>query len=248
MTGGAAEPSFVLGGPTGAVLAEGVTATYTEPSAAAAALRSGRARIILGALPFDLLSPAALYTPQAVTFAVSTPDWPVGSPPPARITQTLPDAGEHRARVAEAVRRLQTSQAGLQKVVLARALRLVAEAPWDVRAILRRLADADPSAYTYLADLSPAGGAYAGATLVGASPELLLRREGQRVSSGRAVTSTARLSACAPVALTALAVSCAPWRLMSAHTTFAPSRAKISAVARPMPLAAPVMTMVLPAK
>ena len=49
MTGGAAEPSFVLGGPTGAVLAEGVTATYTEPSAAAAALRSGKARIILGA-------------------------------------------------------------------------------------------------------------------------------------------------------------------------------------------------------
>ena len=182
MTGGAAEPSFVLGGPTGAVLAEGVTATYTEPSAAAAALRSGKARIILGALPFDLLSPAALHTPQAVTFADSTPDWPVGSPPPARITQTLPDAGEHRARVAEAVRRLQTSQAGLQKVVLARALRLVAEAPWDVRAILRRLADADPSAYTYLADLSPAGGAYAGATLVGASPELLVDRVGELVA------------------------------------------------------------------
>jgi hypothetical protein len=33
---------------------------------------------------------------------------------------------------------------------------------------------------------------------------------------------------------------------MSAQTTFAPSRAKISAVARPMPLAAPVMRIVFP--
>jgi isochorismate synthase len=182
VTGGAAEPSFVLGGPTGAVLAEGVTASYTEPSAAAAALRSGAARIILGALPFDLRSPAALYTPLTVTFAGALPDWPAGSPPPARVTQTLPDAGAHRARVAEAVRRLQASQNGLRKVVLARALRLVADAPWDVRAIVRRLADADPAAYTFLADLSPAGEAYAGATLVGASPELLVDRDGTRVT------------------------------------------------------------------
>ncbi len=51
MTGGAAEPSFVLGGPTDAVLAEGIATAYTEPAAAAAALRRGAARIILGALP-----------------------------------------------------------------------------------------------------------------------------------------------------------------------------------------------------
>jgi hypothetical protein len=35
---------------------------------------------------------------------------------------------------------------------------------------------------------------------------------------------------------------------MSAHTTLAFSRAKISAVARPMPLAAPVMMIVFPTK
>jgi hypothetical protein len=35
---------------------------------------------------------------------------------------------------------------------------------------------------------------------------------------------------------------------MSAHTTFARSRAKILAAARPMPLATPVMMIVLPAK
>jgi hypothetical protein len=35
---------------------------------------------------------------------------------------------------------------------------------------------------------------------------------------------------------------------MSAQTTLAPSRAKMRAVARPIPLAAPVMTTVFPAK
>ena len=64
----------------------------------------------------------------------------------------------------------------------------------------------------------------------------------------RCVTSTLMPSAWLPLALTADAVSFTPASLMSAQTTLAPSRAKISAVARPMPLAAPVMTMVFPEK
>ena len=43
-------------------------------------------------------------------------------------------------------------------------------------------------------------------------------------------------------------VSSTPVSLKSAQTTLAPSRAKTSAAARPMPEAAPVMTMVLPWK
>ena len=45
----------------------------------------------------------------------------------------------------------------LEKVVLARALRLVADGPLDPLAILGRLVAADPQATAYLADLSPAG-------------------------------------------------------------------------------------------
>jgi hypothetical protein len=63
----------------------------------------------------------------------------------------------------------------------------------------------------------------------------------------RDVTSTLSASAWLPLPLTWPPVSRAPSSLISAQTTLAPSRAKISAVARPMPLAAPVMTMVLPA-
>ena len=55
-------------------------------------------------------------------------------------------------------------------------------APLDARTILRRLVAADPEATAYLADLSPAGGGYAGTALVGASPELLVARSGDQVS------------------------------------------------------------------
>ena len=64
----------------------------------------------------------------------------------------------------------------------------------------------------------------------------------------REVTSTFSASAWLPAPLTCSAVARAASSLMSAHTTLARSRAKISAVARPMPLPAPVMMMVLPAK
>ncbi len=64
----------------------------------------------------------------------------------------------------------------------------------------------------------------------------------------RWVTSTFRASAWLPLVLTSVAVSLTPASLRSAQITLAPSRAKMFAVARPMPLAAPVMTMVFPAK
>src|SRR5262249_43320315 len=64
----------------------------------------------------------------------------------------------------------------------------------------------------------------------------------------REVTSVAIAIALRPWEAIWSAVSFAPFPLRSAHTTFAPSRAKIIAAARPMPLEAPVMMMVLPTK
>ena len=46
---------------------------------------------------------------------------------------------------------------------------------------MRRLVVDDPAAYGYLVDLSAAGGRYSGMALVGASPELLVARDGDRV-------------------------------------------------------------------
>ncbi len=176
-----AEPSFVLGGPGGVVLGAGIAAGYRDPVAAAAALRRGDARIMVGALPFDITSPAALYAPRSVRRPATLPEWPTAAPTRAHIHRMLPAARTHRERVAEAVARLRDPGAGLQKVVLARALEVTAETPWSTTSVLRRLAAADPSAYVFLADLGTAGPAYAGTVLLGASPELLVDRAGDRV-------------------------------------------------------------------
>jgi isochorismate synthase len=176
------EPPFVLCGPTDVLIADGVQACYCDVTAAQTALRSGSVPIVLGALAFDIASPAALITPRGVRRAEQLPDWPTGPLPAVRVAEAVPTADEHRARVRRARERLTASGSPLQKVVLARALRLTADAPLDARVVLRRLVANDPAGYSYLVDLSAAGGKYAGMALVGASPELLVARDGDRVT------------------------------------------------------------------
>lgn len=72
--------------------------------------------------------------------------------------------------VATAVERIRGR--GLSKVVLARDQRAVAMRPVDARVVLRRLAARYPECFTF-----------ACADLVGATPELLIRRDGDRIGS-----------------------------------------------------------------
>ncbi|WIM87865.1 isochorismate synthase [Candidatus Mycobacterium wuenschmannii] len=177
-----AEPPFVVCGPSGALIADGVLAGYRDVADAQSALRSGEASIVMGALPFDVDGPTALMAPRSVQRVAALPDWPTGPMPAVRVSGMLPAPEEHRARVRRACDELAAADSPLQKVVLARALRLTADAPLDARILLRRLVDNDPAAYGYLVDLSAAGGDYAGRALVGASPELLVARDGDRVT------------------------------------------------------------------
>ena len=78
-------------------------------------------------------------------------------------------------------------------MVLARALRLVADGPLDARTIVHRLVADDPAANAYLVDLTAAGGGYSGAALVGASPELLVARRGDVVTCRPFAGSAPRL-------------------------------------------------------
>ncbi|WP_285575948.1 isochorismate synthase [Actinoallomurus iriomotensis] len=80
------------------------------------------------------------------------------------------DASRHMRAVAAAVERIRAGH--LSKVVLARDLLATADSPIDTRVLLRRLADRFPSCYTF-----------ACAGLVGATPELLVRRMGGQVES-----------------------------------------------------------------
>ncbi|PZG23542.1 isochorismate synthase [Nonomuraea aridisoli] len=79
-------------------------------------------------------------------------------------------APEWERVVARAARRIREGE--LEKVVLARDLVATAERPIDVRLLLMRLARRYPECYTF----SVAG-------LVGATPELLIRRTGQEIES-----------------------------------------------------------------
>ncbi len=133
------EPSFVLASGGSAVIAEGVHTAFPRIAEARAALASHSAPIILGALPFDMSKPAALIRPQAVQFLDELPEWPLRALPSVQVAETLPEPDEHRSRIATALERLRDPQSGLHKVVLARALRLVADGPLDARTILHRL-------------------------------------------------------------------------------------------------------------
>lgn len=175
------EPPFALSGPRGTLVASGVHARFRDMRAAQAALRSGAARIVLGALPFDTDKPAALLAPVDVRHTEGPPDWPTGPLPAVRIAAAIPPPADYRERISRARERLRAPGGSLHKVVLARALRLAADAPLDARVVLRRLIAADPAAYGYLVDLTAAGDDYRGSALVGASPELLVARSGDRV-------------------------------------------------------------------
>lgn len=111
-----------------------------------------------------------------LTLVGDTPRPELGQPTmpaaPVRVRETVvPQAGEQwRARVAAAVERVQSG--GLDKVVLAREVGLNADEPIDERLLLGRLAQAYPDCWTF-----------AVAGLVGATPELLIRRDGAHVTS-----------------------------------------------------------------
>ncbi|GAA0630808.1 chorismate-binding protein [Sporichthya brevicatena] len=108
------------------------------------------------------------------------PDRPVpaaAGPQNVEFTDGALAADEWRRAVATAVERIRAGQ--LSKVVLARDLIARADAPVDVRHLVRRLNQRFPACFTFSVD-----------GLVGATPELLVRREGDRVIS-RVLAGTA---------------------------------------------------------
>ena len=174
-------PSFVLSGPDGTLVADGVQAAYSDIADARAALRARQAPILVGALPFDVCRPAALIVPRSHQFSDRLPSWPTTESSNVHVTATIPTARQHGERIARALAQLRDQDNALRKVVLARALAVSSDPGLDVQTVLTRLAAADPHAYSYLADLTAAGPEYAGQTLIGATPELLVARHGDTV-------------------------------------------------------------------
>jgi menaquinone-specific isochorismate synthase len=100
----------------------------------------------------------------------AVPPLPLTAPRGVRWHDGSLSAPEWEQAVAAAVRRITLGD--LRKVVLARDLYASADNPLDQRVLLRRLAARYPDCFTF-----------ACAGLVGATPELLIRRQGSMVSS-----------------------------------------------------------------
>jgi isochorismate synthase len=137
--------------------------------------------VLMGAIPFESSAPAWLVAPATIErsgpLAVAACSRPAAAAA-APDVRPVPHPSRYVRGVREALAELDRGE--LRKVVLARALDV--HGPVDVAAILRRLARHDPQAYTFAVALPPQGTRVrSNRTLLGASPELLVRRRGREV-------------------------------------------------------------------
>jgi isochorismate synthase len=95
----------------------------------------------------------------------------------------LPSKNDYEAAVRDSVDRIRRGV--LRKVVLARTIEVTAERELDARLLARRLRAVDPDAYTFAAPTDEG-------VLVGASPELLVSRQGLEVRSNPLAGSAPR--------------------------------------------------------
>ncbi len=152
----------------------------------------GTGALALGALPFDPHADGMLVIPSRVAGQGAGRAWvtEIGPPVPPRRQETRPatrfSIASRQSRLAweEKVRAvLDAIHTGdVEKVVLAREVLVESDVDFDIPALVRRLLVQQPGCFVY----STRG-------LVGASPELLIRRRGDRIESrpmaGTAVTN-----------------------------------------------------------
>ncbi|MFI1023435.1 isochorismate synthase [Streptomyces olivaceus] len=145
--------------------------------------------VVVGALPFAPDAPPELAVPRTVRWGPPLREDPlIGLPVPRDrdrwTVREVPAPERYGEAVAAAVARMRAGE--FDKVVLARTLELVAERDPDLPAMLRRLARRDPAGYTFAVPSGP------GRTLIGASPELLVAREGGRLTANPLAGSSPR--------------------------------------------------------
>jgi isochorismate synthase len=139
----------------------------------------------VGALPFDLQQPSELVVPRRIVgrtadgrgwvteigepAAAPVISGSVASPTHCTLKEQMTRA-EWRAAVDAVLTAIGSGE--LEKVVLARRVDVEADSPFDAREVLARLRADQPHCYLYAVD-----------GMVGASPELLVRRDGLGVES-----------------------------------------------------------------
>ena len=143
--------------------------------------------ILVGALPFDVDAGEFLFQPAAIRREADLSSLPVGVAAGSNAflngsVREVPAAGDYARAVLRALRRIAASDnGGLSKVVLARQMLLECSGPLDFSGLLRELSQ-DRHVTTYCLDLDPVNGG-GDHVLIGATPELLVARNGANVRS-----------------------------------------------------------------
>lgn len=151
-------------------------------SAFAAAKAAGIANpVMVGAIPFDTTQPSALFIPERCdafsrTAKQHASRYHASRDPLAVVARReIPESPVFLDMVARAAALTATPQ--VNKVVLSRLIDIEAEQTVDSGALLERLVAQNPASYNFHVPIEDGG------VLIGASPELLLRKEGDRFSS-----------------------------------------------------------------
>ncbi|EHQ1700603.1 isochorismate synthase EntC [Salmonella enterica] len=176
----------------------GCFARYTEPAVAgdspdspfqqklrqqfAEAKSQGIANpILVGAIPFDTRQLSSLFIPMAwQSFSRQQKQrtaryFTDHQPLTVTARKAIPEQDAFEAMVARAA--MLTATPDVDKVVLSRLIDITTDVAVDSGALLERLVAQNPVSYNFHVPLADGG------VLLGASPELLLRKEGERFSS-----------------------------------------------------------------
>lgn len=144
--------------------------------------------LLIGAIPFDLTQPSCLYVPERYEFfrredgaaAVSAS----AAAPAVVAARSIPDESGFKAGVNQAIANFRHST--IKKAVLSRILEMRLAEPADVTGIFANLIAQNPGGYHFRLPLRE------DAELIGASPELLLRKDGQYITSNPLAGSARR--------------------------------------------------------
>ncbi|MBJ7287604.1 isochorismate synthase [Williamsia sp.] len=176
--------SFHLSRPHGSVRAGAPVAQFSSAADAVAAIAAGRAtrhRIaVVGALSFDAAAPDALVAVAGLEHGDPSSADAEPLSVPMTLTASVPTPEVHRERVAAVIDRIVAGDA--DKVVLARSIEMHAAADVAIDDVVAALAAGNHERNGFRVDLTPAGAGFVGHTLVGASPESLVRKTGDRVT------------------------------------------------------------------
>ena len=150
-----------------------------------AARREGLHPLVMGAIPFDTTRPRKLFLPCSAEYSPAS-NWqkPLGpSINPAAALRSLsaisrPSEHGYMEAVQQGLDLI--GQGALEKLVLARCLQLELEDEPDLLNILTRLSERHPASFIYSVPLAATEHDDRG-VLLGASPELLVRKSGNRI-------------------------------------------------------------------